>query len=78
MTASTAGHATTCLKADAAATGSPGGASADTLNGGIGSDRLVGQGGNDRLTAVDGRRNSDDCGPGRDIAFVDRHDTVRR
>lgn len=54
-----------------------GGAGNDSANGGIGSDRLAGGPGNDRLVSVDGHRDTVDCGPGRDVAFVDRADRVR-
>jgi hypothetical protein len=40
-------------------------------------DRLSGGAGNDRVTAVDGKRDAVDCGPGRDTAVVDSHDRVR-
>ena len=54
-----------------------GGDGADRLNGGIGEDELHGGAGRDRLTSVDGKYDSVDCGDGRDIAIVDRHDVTR-
>jgi Ca2+-binding RTX toxin-like protein len=63
-----------------------GGFGGDRLYGGPGTDRLiadggigVGQaprGGNDYVSARDGRRDLVDCGPGRDVAQVDRFDRV--
>jgi hypothetical protein len=53
-----------------------GGRGNDVLDGGPGSDRLFGGPGNDTLRARDGRRDLVDCGPGRDVAFVDRIDRV--
>ena len=48
----------------------------DVLTGGTGNDRLYGGPGNDQLHARDGQRDTVDCGPGRDIAWVDTHDRV--
>jgi hypothetical protein len=53
-----------------------GGTGNDTLVGGLGRDRLFGGPGNDVLRARDGRRDVVDCGPGRDVAYVDRLDRV--
>ena len=53
-----------------------GGAGNDVLTGGAGRDRLYGGPGNDTLRAQDGFRDTVDCGPGRDIAWVDRVDRV--
>jgi Ca2+-binding RTX toxin-like protein len=53
-----------------------GGPGADTLTGGFGADRLRGGDGPDVLLAVDGRRDSVDCGAGCDRAEVDRIDRV--
>jgi Ca2+-binding RTX toxin-like protein len=53
-----------------------GGIGNDVLYGGAGSDRLYGGPGNDTLRARDGQRDVVDCGPGRDIAYVDRIDRV--
>ena len=39
-----------------------------------GNDRLLGGAGNDSIKARDGQRDTIDCGPGRDIAIVDRLD----
>lgn len=54
-----------------------GGPGNDKLNGGFDPDVLRGGPGNDRLIAVGGGADEVDCGPGRDRADVDRHDTVR-
>lgn len=63
-----------------------GGAGDDQLRGGAGADRLFGEGGADvllggagadRIAAVDGKRDTIDCGAGRDTATVDRIDKVR-
>jgi uncharacterized repeat protein (TIGR01451 family) len=53
-----------------------GGAGNDVLNGGAGRDRLYGGPGNDTLRAQDGRRDTVDCGPGHDVAYVDRVDRI--
>lgn len=50
----------------------------DELVGGSGADRLHGGAGNDFLDARDGRRDTLDCGRGRDKARVDRADRVKR
>jgi Ca2+-binding RTX toxin-like protein len=55
-----------------------GGLGNDTLEGGSGIDRMLGGSGNDRIRAVDGKRDTIDCGPGRDTARVDRGDRVKR
>lgn len=44
---------------------------------GVDPDRLLGGSGDDRILARDGRRDTIDCGPGRDTATVDRRDRVR-
>jgi hypothetical protein len=49
----------------------------DTLEGRGGDDALFGGPGADRLLARDGRRDTVDCGPGQDLAVVDRRDVVR-
>jgi Tol biopolymer transport system component len=49
----------------------------DTIEGRAGDDALFGGPGADRLLARDGLRDSVDCGPGRDLAVVDRRDVVR-
>lgn len=54
-----------------------GGAGDDTLTGGTGRDTIHGGTGNDRINARDGERDIVDCGPGRDVAIVDREDVVR-
>jgi hypothetical protein len=53
-----------------------GGVGSDVLYGGTGRDRLYGGPGNDTLWARDGQRDVVDCGPGRDIAHVDRIDRI--
>ena len=50
----------------------------DTLIGGGGKDTLRGGFGNDVIRARDGRRDVVDCGPGRDVAYVDRLDKVSK
>lgn len=54
-----------------------GGHGADRLDGGRGRDRMRGGRGPDRLLARDGVRDVVNCGPGRDLADVDRFDFVR-
>jgi Ca2+-binding RTX toxin-like protein len=53
-----------------------GGSGNDVLDGGADLDRLFGGPGNDTLKARDGKRDLVDCGPGRDVAFVDRFDRL--
>lgn len=43
----------------------------------MGNDTLSGGPGNDTIHARDGHRDVIDCGPGRDVAFVDPVDLVR-
>jgi Ca2+-binding RTX toxin-like protein len=50
---------------------------ADCLVGGPGRDRLFGGAGNDEIRARDGAPDLVDCGPGQDVARVDKSDTVR-
>ena len=54
-----------------------GGTEADVLVGGDGSDSYRGGPGNDELRADDGRREAVICGPGRDLARVDRKDRTK-
>ena len=54
-----------------------GGVGNDLLDGGPGLDRLFGGPGRDTLQARDGQRDLVDCGPGKDVAVVDRRDVVR-
>jgi Ca2+-binding RTX toxin-like protein len=55
-----------------------GGAGNDKMNGNGGRNRLSGGAGNDRIAAVNGRRETVNCGPGRrDVARVDRRDRTR-
>jgi len=49
----------------------------DVIRAGRGPDRIFGLGGNDAIQARNGLRDVVDCGPGRDIALVDRFDVVR-
>jgi hypothetical protein len=49
----------------------------DCLNGNRGRDNLHGGPGDDVLRGRDGSHDVLDCGPGRDLAIVDRHDRVR-
>lgn len=44
----------------------------DRISGQAGRDRLYGNGGNDRIDAADNERDIVNCGPGRDLAMVDR------
>lgn len=53
-----------------------GGAGDDRLTGGTGRDTIRGGSGDDVIHARDGERDVIDCGPGRDVAYVDRHDVV--
>jgi hypothetical protein len=53
---------------------SDGGRGGDQLFDNEGRDRLSGGRGNDRFSAVDGDRDIVDCGPGEDIAMLDRFD----
>jgi Tol biopolymer transport system component len=50
---------------------------ADDVDGRGGRDVLQGGAGNDVLRARDGQRDIVECGPGRDVAIVDRRDVVR-
>jgi hypothetical protein len=53
-----------------------GGLGNDTLYGGNGHDVLAGGEGNDRLNSLGSQRDSDDCGPGKDLAEADDRDRV--
>ncbi|MCC6829933.1 MAG: hypothetical protein IT200_01175 [Thermoleophilia bacterium] len=53
-----------------------GGAGADRLTGGAGRDELLGGAGADRVFARDGLRDRVVCGPGRDVAVLDRLDVA--
>lgn len=55
-----------------------GGAGNDKLVGGPGKDEMIGKGGRDVFKARDGKRDTIDCGPGRDKVFADRKDEVKR
>jgi Ca2+-binding RTX toxin-like protein len=48
----------------------------DSVYGGHGNDRIAGGPGDDRIFARDGERDEIACGPGRDVATVDRGDQV--
>ncbi|HKF85425.1 MAG TPA: calcium-binding protein, partial [Candidatus Limnocylindrales bacterium] len=54
-----------------------GGSGEDYLDGGRGSDDLRGGAGDDTVRSRDGRRDAVRCGPGNDLAIVDRRDVVR-
>ena len=54
-----------------------GGRGKDHVTGNGGRDRIKGGPGDDRLFAAGSARDVVDCGPGRDIAVVDRRDVVR-
>jgi uncharacterized repeat protein (TIGR01451 family) len=50
----------------------------DRIDGGSGADQLNGGPGDDSINAIDGRRDTVDCGPGRhDVARVDTGDRVK-
>ena len=55
-----------------------GGSGADVLSGGPGADKVSGWAGNDRIDTVDGRRDTVDCGLGRDRVRADRSDRLKR
>jgi len=55
-----------------------GGIGNDTIDGGQGTNRYSGGAGNDSLNSANGKRETVDCGSGRDSARVDRRDRVRR
>lgn len=55
-----------------------GGSGADLLRGGPGRDTLRGSTGDDRIAARGGTRDVVACGPGDDLAVVDRRDRVSR
>ena len=54
-----------------------GGRGNDRINPGPGRDHVDAGPGNDRIFSVDGQRDVIDCGPGHDVAIVDRMDVVR-
>jgi len=54
-----------------------GGSGNDRLNGGSGRNRLSGGSGNDRVSSANGRRESVNCGSGRDFVRADRSDRLR-
>ncbi len=55
-----------------------GGAGNDKLVGGPGKDEMIGKGGRDVFEARDGKKDTIDCGPGKDKVFADRKDKVKR
>jgi virginiamycin B lyase len=55
-----------------------GGAGNDRITPGPGRDRVFAGAGNDRIFSRDSRRDVIDCGPGHDVAIVDRIDRTRR
>ncbi|MBA3299895.1 MAG: hypothetical protein H0U24_07460 [Thermoleophilaceae bacterium] len=54
-----------------------GGPGDDRLRGGTGRNRFSGGSGNDRISAINRRRETVYCGPGRDIVRADRSDRLR-
>jgi hypothetical protein len=54
-----------------------GGDGNDTLNGGPGINTYSGGRGNDTVNARNGRKETVDCGPGKDTATVDKKDTTK-
>ena len=54
-----------------------GGSGNDTLDGGQGTNKLSGGGGNDALNSANGKRETVNCGAGRDSARADRSDRLR-
>jgi Ca2+-binding RTX toxin-like protein len=54
-----------------------GGDGDDCIDGGPGADRISGGNGNDKINARDGVADVVDCGPGKDVAQVDKVDKVR-
>jgi Ca2+-binding RTX toxin-like protein len=55
-----------------------GGPGNDRIDPGSGRDHVSAGAGNDRIFARDGQRDVVDCGPGHDVAIVDRVDVTRR
>jgi CSLREA domain-containing protein len=66
-----------CLDGGAGSDVLDGGAGKDKLTGGAGADSLKGGAGDDVINAADHKRDTIDCGKGRDRATVDRIDRVR-
>ena len=54
-----------------------GGDGSDRLRGGLGTDTIRGEAGDDRIGARDGVRDYVVCGPGQDVARLDRLDTIQ-
>jgi Ca2+-binding RTX toxin-like protein len=55
-----------------------GGPGNDFIDPGSGRDRVAAGGGNDLILSVDLQRDVIECGPGRDVAIIDRVDRTRR
>ncbi len=72
------GSGTDILFGEAGADRLDGGSFDDFLDGGSGQDTLRGGSGDDRIHAVDGERDTIDCGLGRDIVRADPIDFVDR
>jgi Tol biopolymer transport system component len=54
-----------------------GGKGNDQLNGGTGVDKLLGGAGNDKLNSKDGKKDTVDCGAGKDTVTADKADKLR-
>jgi hypothetical protein len=55
-----------------------GGAGEDRITGGAGKDAIFGGDGDDVIEARDGQVDRIDCGPGDDVATIDRNDVITR
>lgn len=53
-----------------------GGAGNDIIDGGAGNDRISGGAGNDVISAIDGQKDTINCGPGRDKVYSDAKDVL--
>jgi NitT/TauT family transport system substrate-binding protein len=53
-----------------------GGAGNDIIDGGLGSDKLSGGAGNDVISAIDGRKDTINCGAGKDKVYSDAKDVL--
>jgi Ca2+-binding RTX toxin-like protein len=68
-----------CLSGQAGKDRVSGGAGGDDIKGGRGKDRLKGGGGRDKIHARRGARDIVNCGPGKDVAIVNKkRDKVRK
>lgn len=54
-----------------------GGPGNDTISGGQGTNKVKGGAGKDTINVADGKKETVDCGPGRDTARVDKRDKVK-